>query len=407
MNLNPMSFWRALERLFGGAVLFEWSRELSADMERARPFLRVSTDLARTYPCTNPAGCGYPHRIEEHGRGSWMAVCDPDEWCAPIRVEAKDLLLFTLDVSMLCRGIARALGLVTPAARKTTAARADLVGTFGPAYTNVYLMFPGDSARMAREVERLFCSQPDPFVLLTPTGICCSTEVESALRRQLCMHIPMDGALALDGTGGFAVTNSIQPMLDRFAQRLNEGKGLARTVEKIGRDLDAVARENYELRNENEELRRLATEGYLRFVRTVEPLDFCCFVFILAYGDRAKAARELEMKERTFYERVASWAKRGPDYKRMFSLVKCRKRALSKGTVPLGASLQSGGVAGDGENPETVRAVLDRINEGSLGQQDYPKVLQDILHALVEMNVTNWPKIRTELIDIIREEAPQ
>ena len=87
-----MKFWRALERLPDGAVKLEWERELGDEFDNAWPFVIASQDLAKTYPCTNPAGCGVPHRVEEHGRDGRIAICDLDEWCAPIRVESTDLL---------------------------------------------------------------------------------------------------------------------------------------------------------------------------------------------------------------------------------------------------------------------------------------------------------------------------
>ena len=98
------------------------------------------------------------------------AVCDGDEWCPPIAVEAKDLLVFAADTKALCGGIARCLHLGAPGNGRIVGARVERVGTFGPAGSEVYLMFPADGARMMREIERLFCAQPDPFLVLTPTG---------------------------------------------------------------------------------------------------------------------------------------------------------------------------------------------------------------------------------------------
>src|SRR5262245_13277665 len=116
-NPNRMKFWRALERLPDGAVMLQWQRELGDQIEVARPLLRLSQDLANTYPCTNPAGCGIPHRVEEHGRGGRVAVCDLEEWCEPIVVESRDLLIFNVDIGKLCAGIGHALGFTLPIGR--------------------------------------------------------------------------------------------------------------------------------------------------------------------------------------------------------------------------------------------------------------------------------------------------
>lgn len=223
-----MRFWRALERLGGGAVMLEWARELGPDLDHARPFLALDPNPAKTYPCTNPAGCGFPHRIEPQRRGRWIALGDMEEWCAPIRVGADDLHLFKVDTAMLGGKIAGAARLGSPTTRKSTGARAELIGTHGPAQSEVYLMFPGDNARMAREVERLFRAQSDPFLLLTPTGIHCSSEVDSALRRQSCLHISLASVMKLSGGGSLTALDTLQPMLERFARVVGERNGLAR-----------------------------------------------------------------------------------------------------------------------------------------------------------------------------------
>jgi len=188
---------------------------------------------------------------------------------------------------------------------------------------------------------------------------------------------------------------------------LREIRGMAQTVESMAGDLKTVAKGQWELRRENEELKRLAAGGYLDFVRTVDPQDFCCFIHVLAYGDRAKAARKLKMKVRRFYERVDSWATGGARYQRMHALVMCRKRAMRKGTVWLGPSLQSGGTQDAGENPKTMQAVLDQIESGNLDQRNYPQVLQEILNALADMNGENWAVIQDEVMKMIKEEVPQ
>lgn len=227
MKERRKGFWQALERLAGGAVRVEWQEELGHEAERAWPLLRPVNGLASTYPCTNPLGCECPHRVEELAPGRWLAVCGPDEGCPPIALAREDLLVYAVDSAALCSGIARSLGLVPCGSRKVAGSRAERVGTYNPAAASTYLMFPGDSARMMREVERLFCAQPDPFILLTPTGAHCSADVESALRRQLCMHIALSGAVVLRADGSLMPTGAATPLLEEFVRRKREGRSLA------------------------------------------------------------------------------------------------------------------------------------------------------------------------------------
>jgi hypothetical protein len=210
--MNRTKFWRALERLSSGAVMLQWQRELGPELDRARVFLQLAKEPAETYPCTNPAGCGCPHRIEEDGHGGGVAVFDTDEWCPPIPVKSEDRQVFRADARRLCDGIARALALATPTARKSTRARAERVGIYEAANAEVFLMIPADTAWMAREAERLFGAQPEPFMLLTPTGVHCSAEVESMLRRQGSVHIPLARFVSLGDNGKLTASPAIKPV---------------------------------------------------------------------------------------------------------------------------------------------------------------------------------------------------
>ena len=399
-----MKFWRALERLPDGAVMLEWQRELGGEFASARPLLQLSNDLAKSYPCTNAAGCGVPHRVEGNGR---FAVCDLDEWCAPIRVEATDLLVFEVEMPKLCNGIASALGLTVPVARNGTGARADLVGTFGTANSSGFLMCPGDSTRMAREVERLFCAHTEPFVLFTPTGIHCSKEVESALKRQACLHIPLNLVLAWDKDGRFARTESAQPMLERFTRGLAVGNGLVKTVEQLHRNVDLIAKDKFELRRENEELRRLHADGVLKFATRVQGEDFQAFAVIMALGNRKAAADFLKLPHRTFYDRVERWKDGSRDYQRMFRLVEWRKADGRKLKVRLEDSIAFGDSGGAAENPHTVEAVLTEMREGSMDSRNYPELLRDIFELLAKQNSQNWQSVRKEALEILSDEFPQ
>lgn len=402
-----MKFWRALERLPDGAVKMEWGRELGDEFDNAWPFLLASQDLAKTYPCTNPAGCGVPHRVEEQGRDGWIALCDVDEWCAPIRVESTDLLVFAVDRPKLCRGIGHGLGLTVPLARNGTGARADWVGTYGLANSSVYLMCPGDSTRMAREVERLFCAHADPFVLFTPTGMHCSREVESALKRQACLHIPLGLALVWDGDGRLVATDSVKLMLNRFTRGLAEGNGLVKTVEQLHRNVDLIAKDKFELRRENEELRKLHADGCLKFATRVHGEDFHAFAVIMALGNRNAAADFLKAPHRTFYDRVNKWQNGSRDYQRMFRLVEWRKAQGRKLKVRLEDSIAFGDSGGSAENPHTVEEVLTEMKDGAVDSRAYPELLRDIFDLFAKQNAQNWQSVRKEALEILSEEVPQ
>jgi hypothetical protein len=409
MTMKPAGLWKNLERFAApAAVLAEWQKVLGGDFDGFQDFLVPTDELALDYPCTNRPSCACRHEVVPL-RMVAGCRCEPRD-CESIVLEPKDVLIYAVDTRKLCGAIRIPLGFEAPPDENALVDGTRgtwRVGTYGPARAPVFLTMRLTEGEFVAELEWLVGSQGEPFILLAPTEQHKTSTVQGILQRQRCAFVPLCWSLALHGAGRFTATGSIQPILDRFSEGLAEGKGLVTTVEKIGRDIAAVAKDKYELRKENEDLRQMLAGGYLKFVRSVEPVDACWFFFILAYGDRAKAARELGVDQRRFYERVKSWAAKGPAYKRMFALVECRKTSLRKGPVPLGMSLQSGGVHDEAENPETLAAVLEQVKAGKLSQDGYPGLLQEILGALLEMDANTWQAIRAELVGNILEEVPQ
>ncbi|MCL4181129.1 MAG: hypothetical protein KJ072_25715 [Verrucomicrobia bacterium] len=174
------------------------------------------------------------------------------------------------------------------------------------------------------------------------------------------------------------------------------------TIEQIHRKLDAIAQGEHELKAENEELKRLAVDGQLRFVQRVDAADYVAFAFILALGNRGAAAHRLRIPARSFYDRVNTWRTGDRDHRLMFRLIEWRKAVGRKITVRLGQSLQFGGSGDEPDNPVTLNSVLDTIAaQGSDGRED---LLRQVLEALSDQNPRNWQSVRNELISIIRDE---
>ena len=184
-------------------------------------------------------------------------------------------------------------------------------------------------------------------------------------------------------------------------------KDIADRPKPGGHGLETVIQKPFGLGSDPETLQRAVGRILLQFVRTVDPRDFCCFAFILAHGNRSKAAQALGMVERTLYKQVDSWATRGPEYQRMLTLLECRKVGLCKETVPLSLAVQSGERGEEAENPGSMEAVLDEIAAGDSSDRDYPGLLRDLLGAMKAMEATNWQAIRTEVIALLEEELGQ
>jgi hypothetical protein len=383
MSRNQKRFWRALDRLAGGAVMAEWTQELADELERAQPLLRLLPGLAASHPCVNVLGCGEPHRAEEIEPGRWAAVGGSEHSCPPFRLERKDLFVFDLDTARLGSRIAGALGLGAVNGRKPGQVRAEVVGAYGAAGWPVYLMLPGDRARMMREVERLFGAQPDPFVLLTPTGVHCSPDVETMLRRQCCMHIALSSAVVLDAGGALSATMAVGPLLAEFLRRQAERPKVAPLLEALHRKIDAEHAERAELRVAKARLEQVVAEGLLKFLGRVDAQSLRIAYAVLAKGDIAKAARELKMKDSTLREFVVKWKGRGRDYAALADLVRWRKDTKFTGTVPLNEAVFAA-------EPNTV---------------NYQGLLEDVLEGLLMMTEGNWEDKREELAELLRPVA--
>lgn len=342
--------------------------------------------------------------MEESEAGRFVAVCDGDEWCEPIAVKREDLFVFAADAKALCRGIARCLSLGAPGNGKINGPRVEQVGTYGPAGSEVYLMFPADGPRMMREVERLFCAQADPFLLLTPTGIHCTPDVETMLRRQSCMHIALSRVLGFDASGALVAGAGMAPHLAEFVRRCADSRGLVKTVERLDRNLEAVAKGNYELKREVDELRQFKADGFFKFALRVDGADFRAFAVIMALGNRKAAADFLRVPHRSFYDRVEKWWARGKEYQTLVRWIEWRKASSRKIKLRLDDSVQSGEPNDKSENPDTVGDVLNSIKADD--NRDYPAVLGQVLQALKEQNLRNWSAVRDELVEMIREEVP-
>jgi len=191
--------------------------------------------------------------------------------------------------------------------------------------------------------------------------------------------------------------------LDRFASGLATGDGLVKTVERIDRNIEAVAQDKYELRKENEELRQLNKDGYFNFAVRVNGEDFLAFAVIMALGNRKAAAEHLKIPARTFYHRVDQWAGRGKDYQLMLRYLEWRKRSSRHLKVELNPSLQSGEDGDQPENPETMADVLTEIKAADT--KSYPALLAEVLEALKRQNGGNWTMVRQELVEMIKDEV--
>jgi 7-cyano-7-deazaguanine synthase in queuosine biosynthesis len=181
---------------------------------------------------------------------------------------------------------------------------------------------------------------------------------------------------------------------------------LKQGVDAVRLNTEAIAKNEYELRQENAALQELADDGFLRFATRVEADDFRAFAAIMLTGNRNQAAQALSIPLRSFYDLVNLWPSRGPDYKRMYRMAEWRKKVGRKIKVRLDDSLLGTEVEDQAENPETIRDVLAAMRDKT-DAKNRDDLLRDILQAIAGQNAKNWQDVQAEVIRILREEVSQ
>lgn len=384
--MKPKGLWPNLERFAAPAtVLAEWRMVLGGEFAAAEPFLRVTQEQAEGYPCTNRPACECRHEVVFHSPQNIVAACrcEPGE-CKSIRLEPKDLLIYALDTRKLCAAVARAFKFESApdgGGIFYSAPKIWPVGTYTRTHSPVYLCVCQTDDILLANIEGLINAHNEPFILLAPSQRNKSAAVQSILQRQRCEFIPLSRSLALDGKGKFKETNSIQPILDRFAAGLAEGNGLARTVEKIGRNIETIAKNQYELQTTKDRLEKMQGEGLFGFVQKIDRATLDVFFAILASGDIAKASRTLVMKDSTLRSQIAGWRKRGKPYLALAEFVRWRKSIKGQAGIDF----------------------AKRLASGAERETDLAALVRDIIEELEEFNSDNWEDKCDSLANLLRQ----
>lgn len=368
-----MGLWRSLETLTTpAAVLAEWRMLTGDEFDRSRPFLRPTDRQSDTFPCTHRPGCGDRHEVEAMKDGvTFCAVSRNDVVnCRPIALKPHDVVIHELDALKLCAAIRAALRFEAVAADGIGGgSRAHRVGVRGAARSPVLLTLAASESLLLREIEGLLALVSAPFILLAPTATHCTLRVEGVLRRNFCAFIPLSSALAPGEREKLVVTESIDGIMAEFDRsQAMRGAGLVKTVERIDRNMEAVANQNQELRTDNARLKQMQAEGLFAFAKKIDPETLAQFFTILALGDVAKACRELGLSDSTLRSKIAGWRDRGKAYSVLWEIVRWRKSIHGQAGMEFAKRVASG---------------LER-------DVDYPALIRDVLGELESFNSDNW-----------------
>ena len=387
---NKTGLWKTIEAFVTpAAVLAEWRMHLGAEFDAARAFLEETAEQADSYPCTNSPSCGDHHEIRfVEDDGGILAVLPADEpiYCRAIMREPRDILIHALDKRKLCEAIRAALGLDAASRGPVNGApRTYRVGSWGPAQVPVFLMTPYDDSGFLKEAEVLFSAFPDPFIVLTPTGVRYTQLVETVFRRYMCVHVALSRILVIEAGGSFRVIQLLDACLADFERRLANRPVIGEMVQGISQEVRSIRAEHIELRKAKARLEEMLAQGVFSFTQRVDPRSFKILCTVLADGDIAKASRTLKVKDASLREALRSWRDRGPAYAAMLELVRWRKKVGRKTKVPLN----------------------DAILHEKAVTTDFPGLIADVFDDLLSMSGDNWELKCEDLMDLLRPYIPR
>ncbi len=243
----------------------------------------------------------------------------------------------------------------------------------------VFLAFCPGETELLKNLEVAASARNEPFILLAPTAGPQSEAVNALLQRQRCAFIPLGQHLAADRQK-FRVTNSIRPILDRFAAGLADVPSIAPVLEGIQREIKSVRAERHSLLSAKARLEEMQGEGLFGFVQKIDREARELFFAILTAGDTAKASRVLSMKDSTLRSKIAKWRKRGKAYAALAEFVRWRKSIRGQSGVDF----------------------AKRLASGAERETDYAALIRDIIEELEEFNSENWEDKCDSLANLLR-----
>jgi hypothetical protein len=251
----------------------------------------------------------------------------------------------------------------------------------GTAKLPVFLHLPQDAASLAEESERLVASVGRPFILLTPTEAHHAKTVGAMQVRHGFLLLGLSRWLVVSGTGAFTLREPIDGVLAAFDQRLTSGLGLVKTVERIDRNMEIVAKQKADLSAAKARIEQMYGNGLFAFASKVDREARDIFLAILASGDVAKASRDLGMSDSTLRSKVAAWRKRGRTYVALAEFVRWRKAIKGKVGVEF----------------------AKRLASGAERDVDFPALIRDALEELEMLDPDNWEERCDSLADTLRK----
>jgi len=205
MSRQLKRLWPALERVPDLAgVLGEWRSLLGDEHQLVGRFLLPTKRIARSVRCTAP-GRTCVHEIRRW-KDEYLSVC-PDG-CETATLPRDEVVVHRLDVAMLAREIAEALGLeLLPAEPVPGLAGVWRIGHYFPLSGYrfpVCLVLTGEPDLLRSAIAGL-AARGEPFVLAVPTRSAFTQTTADLLKRAKACFLPLDELLGQGDDGKLAL----------------------------------------------------------------------------------------------------------------------------------------------------------------------------------------------------------
>lgn len=201
MRSSPAGFWYALEAVSGlAAVDAEWKAQFGTDYGFGKPFLRPTSKLASSYPCTVAGGCGCEHEVVIHAHEDIVAVCRCERGCETFRLKQSDIVVYELNRPALDAALAKTFGLVEETHRGEELRGTTRIGVYSPHAGfrfPIYLTIQIESHDFNSVLDGLLARNEMPFILLSPTRTLCSPEGEKRLTDKRSIFVPLSENVAI------------------------------------------------------------------------------------------------------------------------------------------------------------------------------------------------------------------
>jgi len=205
MSRQLKQLWPALERVPDLAgVLGEWRSLLGDEHQLVGCFLLPTKRIARSVRCTAP-GRTCVHEIRRW-EGEYLSVCP--NGCETATLPRDEVVVHRLDVAMLAREIAEALGLeLLPAEPMPDLAGVWRIGDYFPLSGYrfpVCLALTGEPDLLRSTIDGL-AARGEPFVLAAPTRSAFTQTAADLLKRAKACFLPLSELLGQGDSGRFAL----------------------------------------------------------------------------------------------------------------------------------------------------------------------------------------------------------